>query len=307
MCRINSVRLLSLFYTAAREKALKIVNFVNNIMKIKNFFRLIFSRLPRNYIAYRLAKKYVSVYEDFSYEPNCNGELFLLNALKDFRFDVVFDVGANVGAWTSRASEAFPGAEIHAFELSKKTFDSLTARCGQSEFITLNNLGLSDQNGEVQYIDYGANSGLNTLVLGAKFHDAENQPELTRALVCRGDEYCKEHGVGTIDFLKIDVEGAEKLVLGGFHQMLALGEIKVIQFEYGYTHGDSRFLMRDFFDLFEGYGYVIGPLKRSGVIFSKFRYRFNDFNSGPNYVAVHKSHRHIIEKIRGRAMKGYLS
>ena len=55
-----------------------------------------------------------------------------------------------------------------------------------------------------------------------------------------GDAYCTRHRIERIDLLKIDVEGAEHLVLRGFERMLHERRIEVIQFEYGlaniYTH-----------------------------------------------------------------------
>jgi hypothetical protein len=44
--------------------------------------------------------------------------------------------------------------------------------------------------------------------------------------------------------------------------------------------------MKDFFKFFESLGYEVGVLKPAGVIFQSFHYRLNDFDSGPNYVAI---------------------
>jgi hypothetical protein len=38
-----------------------------------------------------------------------------------------------------------------------------------------------------------------------------------------------------------------------------------------------------------------------------FSYPLNDFNSGPNYVAVHKSQTKIIDAIRGKSIPGFPS
>jgi hypothetical protein len=47
-------------------------------------------------------------------------------------------------------------------------------------------------------------------------------------------------------------------------------------------------------------------LKPTGVLFMNFSYRLNDFNSGPNFVAVHNSQKDIINAIQGKAIKGYV-
>lgn len=62
--------------------------------------------------------------------------------------------------------------------------------------------------------------------------------------------------------------------------MLRSARIRLIQFEYGYTNGDAHCLMRDFFNCFGAFDYEVGVLKLSGIIFTKFNYRLNDFTFG---------------------------
>jgi len=257
------------------------------------------------FAVYAAAKRYILKYEGFSYSFQKNGEEHLLDALSDSGVKTVFDVGANIGGWTEIAILKFKDANVHSFEISKTTFKSLQKKHVNNTRIFLNNFGLSDKKGQIEYKDYGENSGVNSLIMDANFHDQHISPTLVSAVVETGNDYCKKKKIGEIDFLKIDVEGAEHLVLRGFSDLLENSAIKVIQFEYGYTHADARFLIKDFYKLLEKYGYLLGPLKPNGVIFMDFEYALNDFNSGPNYVAVHKSCNAIIEKIRGKPIKGY--
>jgi len=71
--------------------------------------------------------------------------------------------------------------------------------------------------------------------------------------------------------------------------MLEANSIRIIQFEYGYTNGDAKFLMRDFFEFFEKFGYILAPLRPRQMSFEVWRYEFNDFKSGPNWVAIRKT------------------
>ncbi len=257
------------------------------------------------YTIYAGAKRFILKYEGFSYSFRDNGEERLLDTLSEINVKTVFDVGANIGGWTEIASLKFNSAKVHSFEISQATFNSLQKKHGSNKRIFLNNFGLSDRQGEFEYKDYGENSGVNSLIMDADFHDQYISPTLVKAVLETGNEYCKKNSIHEIDFLKIDVEGAEHLVLSGFSDLLEVGAIKVIQFEYGYTHADAKFLIKDFYKLLEKYGYAIGPLKPNGVIFMDFDYALNDFNSGPNFVAVHKSYNSIIEKVKGKPIKGY--
>ena len=82
--------------------------------------------------------------------------------------------------------------------------------------------------------------------------------------------------------------------------MLEASKIDVIQFEYGFTHSDAMFLIQDFYSLLGPLGYKMGPLKPSGVLFMEFEYGLNDFNSGPNYVAVLSTRKDLIQSLQGK-------
>lgn len=228
----------------------------------------------------------------YSYDFNKNGERELLEKLSGEGFREVFDVGCNVGEWSLTAVKYFAQARIHCFELSASTFRTLSANLKGPNFV-LNNMGMGDRDAQVQYKDYGEDSKVNTLLVDATYHDRKLESLIKTATIRAGDSYCAEKGIEQIDFLKIDVEGADHLVLDGFAAMLRRQAIRVVQFEYGYTHGDAKFLMRDFYKLFEQHGYIVGRVQKGGIAFDEWTYKHNDFRSGPNYVAIRKDDAHL--------------
>lgn len=236
---------------------------------------------------------YLNYYRGFSYDFLKNGEHDLLRKLGALPFRTVFDVGSNVGDWALTARKFFPAATIHAFELAQGTFQTLSGRLGSGNFV-LNNVGLSDRTGMIRYKDYGPGSGLNTVVLSATFHDQTTAPTLLEAQTMTGDAYCAAAGIASIDFLKVDVEGAEGLVLRGFDGMLRRGAVRVVQFEYGYESGDAGTLMRHFYGLFEAHGYLVGRVRKGPITFPAWTYQNNDFDSGPNYLAVRRDDAGIL-------------
>lgn len=244
------------------------------------------------------ASNYIDNYNDFSYDFQANGEQFLVSALAAFDLRTVFDVGANVGHWSRIAAQSFPNATLHAFELSAGTRAALRQNLAGKRFV-IPDLALGSAAGSVEYKDYGELSTLNSTV-ATTFHDATTPFTLCRALLAKGDDYLREQDIHRIDLLKIDVEGAEMHVLRGFHNALHRGAIRVIQFEYGHANADAGpgHLMKDFYALLEGAGFAVGRLWSVGVQFSPFQYRFNNFDSGPNYVAVLKSESAILRALR---------
>jgi FkbM family methyltransferase len=235
--------------------------------------------------ALKIATAYVDAFNDFSYEFEVNGEKELLHRLTAVSPKTVFDVGANVGEWTQMALQAFPLSRVHSFEISKRNFARLNANV-RSDRCEPNNVGLADLESTACYKDYGDGAGGNTLLHESTFHDSAHEFELIETQLLTGDAYCLSHDIEQIDLLKLDVEGVEHLVLHGFDKMFTKQAIRCVQFEYGYSHADAKFLMKDFYRFFEGHGYSLGKLWHDGVAFTGFEYALNDFKSGPNFVAV---------------------
>jgi hypothetical protein len=92
------------------------------------------------------------------------------------------------------------------------------------------------------------------------------------ARLITGDAWCDAHGIGEIDFLKIDVEGAEFRVIDGFSRRIAAGKIHCIQFEYGPFSIQTRFLLRDYYALLAEH-YWIGKVYPNYVDFSDYHWQ----------------------------------
>lgn len=241
------------------------------------------------------ALAYINYYNDFSYDFDSNGESLVIQKLAQFQFNVVFDVGANVGDWSKMAADAFRNAKVYAFELSESTRVKLKDNLANPRHV-VSEFALGSMNGEIEYKNYGDLSTVNTLV-DTTYHDAKIPFTREVAQLQTGDTFLATANIDQVDLLKIDVEGAEYQVLEGFKQSLKDHKIRVIQFEYGYANGDAGNLMKDFYELLSA-GYEIGKIWSAGVRFAPFDYRMNNFDSGPNYLAVARSDTAIINALR---------
>jgi len=242
------------------------------------------------------ASRYLDYYNDFCYDFDRNGESVVIERLSRSSLRTIFDVGANIGEWSKMCAVAFPGSIIHSFELSERTRIALKKNLANPRFI-VPEFALGSKNGEFLYKDYGDQSPINTLV-ETTFHDAKRPFTMRTAKIITGDSYLASQNIAQIDLLKIDVEGAEYQVLEGFRGALKDHKIRIIQFEYGYANGDAGHLMKDFYTLLQESEYEIGKIWTAGVRFSQFEYRMNNFDSGPNYLAVAKSDRTLIDLLR---------
>jgi hypothetical protein len=108
--------------------------------------------------------------------------------------------------------------------------------------------------------------------------------------VITGDQYCTARSIDYIDYLKMDVEGWEMQVLGGFERMFANQRIGACQFEFGHAHIERRETFRDFFTWFKRNGYLLHIIKPNGDIYAIGRYAeiFENYYAS-NYLALSES------------------
>ncbi|TSA50859.1 MAG: FkbM family methyltransferase [Sphingobacteriales bacterium] len=104
----------------------------------------------------------------------------------------------------------------------------------------------------------------------------------------KGDSFIEKHSIENIDFLKLDVEGAELDALKGFEKSLVNYKIRMIQFEYGYINITSKNLLTDYYDFFKKHNYIIGKIYPKHVQFRPYHFKQEDF-IGPNYIAIHEA------------------
>jgi FkbM family methyltransferase len=256
----------------------------NNALQTVRSFRprrWLFAKHRQNPIVQHLARqceKTVRAYRNVDYQPERNGEFALLQRLaSEQSVTRVFDVGANVGEWSLKAALIFPKAQIHAFEIIPSTSEQCFTNCQAEPRITTHAHGLADTDGQVMVTinDDSTRASMTTYTTG----------EPMAAPVRRGDALLHDVGWDGLDFLKIDVEGAEMNVLKGFSEALAKGSIRYIQFEYGRAHIAARVYLKDFYELLEPLGYKLGKIYPTYVDFKPYAYADEDF-LGPNYLAV---------------------
>jgi FkbM family methyltransferase len=244
-------------------------------------------------LCFHLSEVYQIAYKNVCYDFALNGELWLLDRLRRLPVEMIFDVGANHGEWSTAANARFPNAVIHAFEIVPTTYKYLEDVAHRIPQIRPNPLGLSDHTGSVDVGVWQNNDTVSSIFWDHGIRSKHGR-SLIRCAVHRADEYCHDRGIRQIDFLKIDVEGAENLVLRGFGKLWDDGHIGLVQFEYGMGNIYSHHLLIDFWRDFEERNYIVGKLMPNGLKFTDFSPLYEDFR-GPNYVAVHKSRKDFLQ------------
>lgn len=146
------------------------------------------------------------------YEPH--GTKLFLESLSPGM--TVVDCGANIGIYTCLASGAVgPAGKVYAFEPEPRNFACLTEtiRLNRLENVQAERLALSDRNGETSLFLSDINMGDHRL--GASDETRPSVRVSTRTL----DSYWNLM-VPQVDVIKMDVQGAEGLVLKGMTETI---------------------------------------------------------------------------------------
>jgi len=240
-------------------------------------------------------------WKNSEFDVDINGESTLMQRLRPFSPRTVIDVGANVGDWSFAAMKYLPDATVHAFEIAPATSAKLVANAGEAgDRLIVNACGLGDVDGEITlYYTPESDTASSTVSFAmdiARPNHGVTRVEEIKVPIITGDAYVSEHGLTHIDFLKIDVEGAELSVLNGFADAFERRAIDIVQFEYGQVNLRTRVFLEDFYKFFSAHGFIVGKLLPHGVGFKPFDLADEDF-IGLNFVACRADRGDLIAAI----------
>lgn len=197
---------------------------------------------------------------------------------------VILDIGANVGEWTRGIWDALGRGRYFAYEPQQACADRLKALDVPS--LTIVQRAVSDRPGEMDLHSDSAGSVLASLYQRADSY-LDPQTQVERVAVTTVDDEIEAHGLDRVDFMKIDVEGAELGVLQGAQKALASHAIRTFSFEFGSANIYSRVFFRDLWDLISGHGYTLWRIVPGGRLIQQTAYRedLEHFRGVSNYVA----------------------
>jgi FkbM family methyltransferase len=153
--------------------------------------------------------------------------------------DVCIDVGAGIGTETIWLSKKIgPGGKVYAVEASAYTYKILKANVidNQLSNVICLHLAISDRAGKVRISDIADAHILNS-ILGTTGTEVE---------AVSMDEFIRSNGIGRIDFLKVNIEGAEKLVIRDFKKISEVRHASISCHDFlGRRNSDPGLYTRD--------------------------------------------------------------
>lgn len=207
--------------------------------------------------------------------------------------NIVFDIGANNGAWAKQAYSTASPLHLYVFEPVpqifnelKKTLAGLRAR--------LFDFAISDKNGERTFFYYdntADSSQLSSFYRRNKTIEKELnlRPRQITVKSQSLDWFLENYSVrGDIDFVKIDTEGSEMDVLKGAAGSLQKNRIGIIQFEYGGTYLEAGVKLRDVYSFLASFNYDIYRIISKGLVhIDRWRDKLENYRYS-NYIAILK-------------------
>jgi FkbM family methyltransferase len=166
---------------------------------------------------------------------------------------VIFDVGSNKGEWTDLFVDRV--ANVHLFEPNELLLHYTMVKFCDRENVTYCNSAITDKNGTITLDCFtNVNNGLSNIFGNPKWNYLPSQKKEVQTTTL--DQHCLFFKIKHIDFLKVDVEGAEMLVLQGAEKLLQDKKIRFIQVEKAEHINLSGYTFEDLENYLKTFGYV---------------------------------------------------
>jgi len=184
---------------------------------------------------------------------------------------VILEIGGHYGEDTLRFYKYFPNSKIYTFEPDPRNIEIIKKTCSnidsiklieravsnvsdkELEFYQVYNKKMEDNLQEkYKYIGNKTYKNLKLSGSGASSLKNTNRTDLNihNKIIVKSiklDNWCKKEDMDVIDFIWIDVQGAEKEVIEGAKNILP--NVKYIQLEYGETSYEGGLSKKQTYDM----------------------------------------------------------
>ena len=134
----------------------------------------------------------------------CNQYHLPLQELPDK--SIILDLGSNIGLTLIHFKKLYPGANVFGFEMDRENFEIALHNISGLQHCWLFNEAVWTKNGEVKYSETDFEDGFN--IINDESIPAKKKLKVVQATTI--DQIILEHSLTRIDYLKMDIEGAEK-------------------------------------------------------------------------------------------------
>jgi FkbM family methyltransferase len=178
---------------------------------------------------------------------------------------IFFDIGANAGSFINALQKYNKKFTLYSFEPHPYIYEYLINTYKQDNIIH-NKMCVSDKDQSCRIYIPEFSVGLSSMINRQIFSKLKNQQILEIQTQCiKLDTYCTDNNISHIDYIKIDVEGVEYMVLTGAMNLLRNNKISALQVEVGIE--ESGYTEKDILNTMYKYGYVSQKISPSDYLF----------------------------------------
>lgn len=208
--------------------------------------------------------------------------------------DIILDIGANVGLYTILLNK-YKNCTTYSFEPIKYTFDLLCKNLIANNVDSkVYNIGLSNDN-KVENFYFNRKE-----IAASSMRDLRGDKDNTKIVQCdikKLDDFVAQEGISNIDFIKIDVEGAELFALRGGAK--SINKYKPIIFCEMLRKWSKKFDYHpnDIIDLLKNMGYSCYAIQENALGLIS---QVTDDTTETNFLFLDNSkerHRKVIERL----------
>lgn len=203
---------------------------------------------------------------------------------------VIFDVGANYGAWSLGMQQTLAPQQPRFYLVEPASACQATLHALPLPHKTVFRAAAGEHAGEVVLLGGASGDEAASLYLRRdSYHQSTAAPIRETVPMVALDDLFDAYAPETVDFLKLDVEGHELAALLGARRALAAGRVRALAFEFGSGQINSRTWFHDFWDLLAPLGYTLHRILPGGGLLHVPAY-YEDleyFRGVSNYLAVY--------------------
>lgn len=241
------------------------LRFVPRLTVFKRVNNIIVSFLTPSIVEVQGKRMFLDSIDSLELAKNGVYEAFATDLSKKLikRNGIVIDIGANIGYYSLIfANVVGEKGKVYAFEPDSTNYALLVKNVCTNRLtnVITEQRAVADENGRIRLYHCLINKGMH------RIFRSENDWDSTEIEAIRLDDYFQS-GSRKINFIKIDIEGAEPAALSGMEQVLnASPDVKILTEFHPLALRESGFEPREYLDILEKHGfrfYVIDEENRS--------------------------------------------
>lgn len=214
---------------------------------------------------------------------------------------IIIDIGANVGRVSLHLSKHHGNYSVYALEPVKSTYNwllrNLSLNSSFSSGIIPFNLGCYNENTELKFYVPIENEAASARPIEDDYYKKSDSKEEVTEIVCKVkklDDFCYDNSILSVDFIKVDTEGAEKFVFEGGQKVL--DQLKPVVYTEMLRKHAARFSYHpnEIIELFKKLGYSAYVIENDRI---RHFDKMDDSTLETNFLFLHdKKHEPIIRE-----------